>query len=95
MAAHYLRRSKVMEKQRIHLTIGTTAGDLEDDFSLHQKLFALKREVMGKLKLDPSQADDFDVTLDGQILDENKTLEELGIPEDSILVIERKDAIKI
>jgi len=84
-----------MEKHRIHLTISTTAGDLEDDFSLHQKLFALKREVMGKLKLDPSQADEFDLTLDGQVLDESKTLEELGIPEDSILVIERKDAIKI
>ena len=46
-------------ENRIRITISTTAGDLEDDFAINQPLHALKREVMGRLKLDPSQAGDF------------------------------------
>lgn len=84
-----------MAGMRIHLTFSTTAGDLEDDFPLNQPLHALKREVMGRLKLDPSQADQFVVTLNGNPLDEGKSLGDLGVPEKAVLVIERRDVVKI
>jgi hypothetical protein len=84
-----------MTDNRIHLTFSTTAGDLEDEFSLNQPLQALKREVMGRLKLDPSQADQFVVTLKGNPLDEGRTLRDLAVPEGAVLVIERRDVTKI
>lgn len=84
-----------MSPNAIHLTFSTTAGDLEEDFQLNQPLHAVKRQVMAKLKLDPSQADQFIVTLDGVPLDETKTLSELNVPNNSILVIERKEVVKI
>lgn len=82
-------------KNRIHLTFSTTAGDLEDDFNTNQPLHAIKREVMGRLKLDPSQASDFVVTKGGNELDESKTLRELGVEENSVLIIERRAVVKI
>ena len=81
--------------EKIHLIFSTTAGDLEDDFPTNQPLHALKRSVMARLKLDPSQADQYLVALDGNPLDENQTLAELGVPENSVLVIERKETVKI
>jgi hypothetical protein len=84
-----------MANNKIHLTFSTTAGDLEDDFPLNQPLHALKREVMGRLKLDPSQADQFVVTLDGNLLDEGKTLADLNLQPNVILVIERREVVKI
>ena len=80
---------------QVHVIFSTTAGDLEEDFSLNQPLHALKREVIGRLKLDPSQADQFVVSLNGNILDENKTLGELNVPSGSVLVIERREVVKI
>lgn len=80
---------------KIHLTFSTTAGDLEDDFPAEQPLHAIKREVMGRLKLDPSQADQFVVTLDGNILDESRSLADLKLPQGAVLIIERKDVVKI
>jgi len=84
-----------MPDNKIHLTFSTTAGDFEGDFPVNQPLHALKREVMGRLHLDPSQADQFVVTLNGNVLDEQKKLGELGIPENAILVIERREVTKI
>lgn len=84
-----------MKENHIHLTFSTTAGDLEDDFPLNQPLHALKREVMGRLKLDPSQADQFVVTFKGSPLEEGKPLRDFGLPEGAVLVIERKDVTKI
>lgn len=80
---------------KIHLTISTTAGDLEDDFPKNQPLQALKRQVMGRLKLDPSQADQFVVVLEGNPLDESKTLEQLGLPDNAVLTLERREVVKI
>jgi hypothetical protein len=80
---------------KIHLTFSTTAGDLEDDFPANQPLHALKREVMGRLKLDPSQADQFVVTLEGNVLNESRTLADLSVPQGAVLVIERRDVVKI
>ncbi len=62
---------------------------------MNHPLHALKREVMARLKLDPSQADKFVVTHQGIVLDEGKSLGELNIPAGAILVIERKDVVKI
>jgi len=84
-----------MADNKIHVIFSTTAGDLEEDFPLNQPLHALKREVMGRLKLDPSKADEFVVTLNGNTLDEGKALKELGIPEGSVLIIERREVVKI
>jgi hypothetical protein len=80
---------------KIHITFSTTAGDLEDEFPLNRPLHALKREVMGRLRLDPSQADQFVVTLDGNTLDETKKLGELGLQANAVLVIERREVVKI
>jgi hypothetical protein len=84
-----------MNDARIKLIFSTTAGDLEDEFPVSQPLHSLKREVMARLKLDLSKADDFVVVLDGANLDEQKTLKQLGVPEGSILVLERREIVKI
>jgi len=84
-----------MADNRIDLTFSTTAGDLVDTFPLDQPLAALKREVMGRLRLDLSKADEFVVTLDGNPLDETKTLRQLGVAERAVLVIERREVVKI
>jgi hypothetical protein len=84
-----------MAETRIHLTFSTTAGDLEHEFPVNQPLHALKREVMGRLKLDSSNANDFVVVFAGNLLDDHKTLRELSVPEDAILVIERRELVKI
>ncbi len=84
-----------MANNRIRITWSTTAGDLEDEFPANQPLHSLKREVMARLKLDPSQADQFVVTHEGIVLDDGKSLGELNIPAEAILVIERKDVVKI
>jgi hypothetical protein len=52
-------------------------------------LQATKRSVMGWLKLEPSNVEDFVVTLDGNILDEI-----LGISGLSGLVIEHRHATR-
>jgi len=84
-----------MKDTKIHLVFATTAGDFEDDFSPHQPLHAVKVTVMAKLKLDPSQAPQFVVTRDGNVLDEGKTLGELGLGDNAILTIERSNVTKI
>ena len=84
-----------MLESKIHLIFSTTAGDLEEEFPANQPLHALKREVMERLKLDPSKAGDFVVTLDGNILDKSKPIGELEIPAGSVLIIERREVVKI
>jgi hypothetical protein len=81
--------------KRIHLTFSTTAGDLEDDFPANQSLHAVKHMVMGRLRLDPGQADQYVVTLNGTPLDEGKTLADLGLTDGAEMVIERRDVTKI
>ncbi len=82
-------------KPTIKLTFATTAGDLEGEFPLHQPLRAVKRRVMAELKLDPSQADQFVITLEGNTLDEQMTLGQLGLTDCAILTLERHDVVKI
>ena len=83
------------EVMKIHITVSTTAGDLEDDFPANEPLHALKRGVMGRLKLDPSTADQFVLTFNGTALDESQTLRMLNIPANAVLVLERKEVVKI
>jgi hypothetical protein len=80
---------------KIRLTFATTAGDYEDEFPANQPLHAVKKTVMAKLRLDPSQADDFVVTLNGNVLDEQKTLRDLGLADGIVLTLERKGVVKI
>lgn len=83
--------------KKIRLTFATTAGDYEHEFPANEPLRAVKREVMAHLRLDPSQADDFIfiVTLDGNVLNEQKTLRELGLNDGTVLTVERKGVVKI
>lgn len=84
-----------MTKNTITLTFSSTAGDLEDEFPSNQPLGATKKAVMGRLNLDPSQADEFIVVKDGNPLDESKTLKELNLSSGDVLTIERKEVVKI
>lgn len=84
-----------MSENKINVTFSTNVGDVEDDFPENQPLHSLKIKVMTEVKLDPSQSENFIVTYNGIILDENKSLKELEIPEGAILVIERKEIVKI
>jgi hypothetical protein len=80
---------------KLRLTFSTTAGDLEDTFPANQPLNATKRSVMGRLKLDPAKANEFVVTLGGNILDESKSLGDLGLTDGSVLIIERREVTKV
>jgi len=81
--------------RKIKLTFATTAGDYTDEFPVNQPLGAVKTRVMAKLKLDPSTAGDFVVTLNGTPLDESKKLGELGLQECAVLTIERREVVKV
>lgn len=80
---------------KVHVTFSTTAGDLEDDFPANEPLHALKRQVMARLKLDVSKADEFVVVFQGNPLDESKTLADLNVPDNAVLTIERRELVKI
>ena len=80
---------------KIRLIISTTAGDLDEEFAVDQPLGAIEKIAMARLKLDPSQAEEFALVLDGQALDEERTLSELGIECDTILTLERREVVKI
>ncbi len=84
-----------MTTEKLHLTISCANGDWEHDFPPNQLIHAVKTTAMAHLHMDPSQASQFVLTLDGQILEEAKTLGELRIPNDSLLMLERKEVIKI
>jgi hypothetical protein len=81
--------------QTIELEFVTTGGDLRDKFPANQPLHAVKRQVMQRLGLDPSQADQFAVLRDGVELDESKKLSELGLTDGTVLFIERREVVKV
>lgn len=83
------------QHHKVRVTFSTTAGDLEDEFPANQPLHAIKTSVMARLRLDPNTAGDFVVTHNGQPLDEQKSLGELGIPNGAVLFIERREVVKI
>ena len=80
---------------KITLTIATTAGDVSAEFPANQPLQAIKRQVMAQLKLDPSQADQFVFTFNGDTLDERKSPRELNLADGAVLTLERREVVKI
>ena len=80
---------------KLHLIFSSNAGDFEDDFQTDRLLSDIKGEVMVKLKLDLSKADEYLVTFEGNPLDESKKLSELKLTDGAVLVIERKEVTKI
>lgn len=80
---------------KVTLTIASSNGELTDDFPVHMKAGALKHSVMGKLNMDPSQADRFCLVVQGTKLDESKTLGELGLVDDTVVVLEPCEIVQI
>lgn len=71
----------------LKLTIESATGTIEREFNENQPVNAVKISVMGQLHIDPSTAGNFALLLNGEQLDESKTLKELGIPDGATLRI--------
>ena len=76
------------QDNKLTLTIISSSGDIEDDFSAKQKVSALKKSVMDRLGINPSKAKQYQLVYDGDPLPGNKTLENLNIPDEAELVLE-------
>jgi hypothetical protein len=76
------------DNQRITLTIISESGDVEDEFTVNKKIGALKKEVMGRLNIDPSGADEYRLVYDDNPLNEDQTLDDLDIPDEAQLFLE-------
>ena len=74
------------------LIFNSATGNLEEDFPSTDALHSIKDRVMGQLKLDPSEADQYIVAFDGKTLDEEKTLSDLEIPDSATLILWRTGA---
>ncbi|RXG87362.1 hypothetical protein [Bradyrhizobium zhanjiangense] len=83
------------EDKKVELEFVTTAGDVKDSFPPNEPLKTVKLQVMRRLGLDPSQADQFAVLRDGAELDDNKKLAELGLTDGTELFIERREVVKV
>lgn len=82
-------------EKKITLTISTSAGDWTHEFNTNKPLHAVKTEAMAQLKLDPSTAKDYCLVIDGQRLDENKTIAEQGLKDGTVIFLERCEVVKI
>ena len=71
----------------LKLTIESATGTIEKEFNENQPVNAVKISVMGQLHIDPSTAGNFALLLNGEQLDESKTLKDLGIPDGATLRI--------
>ena len=76
------------------LTINSATGNLETDFPADKSLISIKREVMAQLNLDPGDADQYAIAREGGMLDESKSLDDLGLEENSMLILWRTGAAK-
>lgn len=74
------------QENKIRLTIVSGSGDVEDEFALNMKVGALKKEVMGRLNIDPSTAEEYRLVHDGEPLPENKRLEDIDLPDESAVI---------
>jgi hypothetical protein len=84
-----------MSKDKLHLTISSANGDWENDFSPNQPIHAVKTTAMAHLHMDPSQADQFILTYNGQEMNESKSLADHNVPDGAMLILERRDVTKI
>ena len=73
----------------MNLTFNSSVGNIEDDFPTNQPLHSLKIDVMARLKLDPDQAGQYLLACDGKTLDETRTVAELELPENPMLILWR------
>ena len=71
------------------LIFNAADGDREYDCQLDQPLRTLKLEAMERFNLDTLQADKYLVAGDGNRLEESRTLAELGLPENSVIILWR------
>lgn len=72
----------------ITLNIESTTGSTGDKkYNDNEPAKAVKISAMGQLHIDPSTEGNFALLLDGNQLDESKTLKELGIPDGATLRI--------
>lgn len=76
------------EQKLITLTIISAAGTLEEQFSPHMKAHAVKVRAMAHFKIDPAMADRYWLRYQQTRLQEDKTLEELAIPDKAQLYLE-------
>ena len=78
-----------MTDNLITLTIEASAAEepLTEEFNVNQPVRAVKISAMGRLGIDPSQADKYRLILDGNPLPEDKTLEEAGVPDGATLIL--------
>ena len=71
------------------VTFSTPQGAVEDDFASDQPLKSLKADVLARLNLPKDWVDQYIVAHEDQSLDEGKSLNELGLPENATLVVWR------
>ena len=73
----------------MRLTFSTPQGAVEDDFAADQPLQSLKAEVLSRLRLPADWVDQYIVACDDKTLDERQSPADLGLAENSTLVVWR------
>jgi hypothetical protein len=73
----------------VKLIFNTSAGNLEGEFATDKPLEVLKSEVMERVHLDTSDAEQYVIAAEGSTLDEHRTLAELALPESTTLILWR------
>ena len=74
------------------LVFNSATGNVEDDFPNDQSLDTIMRDVMTRLKLSPDEAGQYILACDGKTLDESKTLADVEVPENSVVILWRTGA---
>jgi hypothetical protein len=76
---------------KVTLTFVTPGGQIRESFPLHANLHVAKCLIMKRLELDKNKEDDFVVTLDGTILDQGESLEQLRLKDGAVLNLEYRE----
>lgn len=71
----------------LNVKIESATGTTDKKFNENEPVKAVKVSAMAQLHMDPSTAGNFALLLNGNILDENKTLKEAGVPDGATLRI--------
>jgi len=82
-----IERREVMVK----LVFAAETGRVEESFPVAEHLHTVKHTIMKRLELDPTKADEFVITLNGNTLDQGETLEQLRLADGTVLTIERRE----
>ena len=76
------------QEKLISLTIISAAGTLSEQFSCHMKVHAVKVRSMAHFKIDPATADRYWLRYEQTRLPDEKTLEDLNIPDGAQIYLE-------